>query len=64
MVGDSSLFKRSDMIEDGWALVQPVLDAWGNGNARDLHFYAAGDDGPDAADTMMEQDRRAWRPLT
>jgi glucose-6-phosphate 1-dehydrogenase len=64
MVGDNSLFKRSDMIEAGWALVQPVLDAWGNGPARDLHFYAAGDDGPDAADAMMEQDRREWRPLT
>ena len=64
MVGDNSLFKRSDMIEAGWALVQPVLDAWGSGPARDLHFYAAGDDGPDAADAMMEQDRREWRPLT
>jgi len=63
MVGDNSLFKRSDMIEDGWALVQPVLDAWSNGPGRDLQFYAAGADGPDAADAMMEQDRRAWRPL-
>ena len=63
MVGDNSLFKRSDMIEAGWALVQPVLDAWSTGTARDLHFYAAGADGPDAADAMMEQDRRAWRPL-
>jgi glucose-6-phosphate 1-dehydrogenase len=63
MVGDNSLFKRSDMIEAGWALVQPVLDAWGSGPGRDLQFYAAGADGPDAADAMMEHDRREWRPL-
>jgi glucose-6-phosphate 1-dehydrogenase len=63
IVGDGSLFKRSDMIEAGWALVQPVLDVWGQGLGRDLHFYAAGSDGPDAAEAMMEQDRREWRPL-
>ncbi len=63
MVGDNSLFKRSDMIEAGWALVQPVLDFWGSGPGRDLQFYAAGSDGPDAADAMMENDRREWRPL-
>jgi glucose-6-phosphate 1-dehydrogenase len=63
MVGDSSLFKRSDMIEDGWTLVQPVLDAWSAGPGRDLHFYAAGSDGPDSADAMMEHDHREWRPL-
>ncbi|HTP86456.1 MAG TPA: glucose-6-phosphate dehydrogenase [Bryobacteraceae bacterium] len=63
IVGDSSLFKRSDMIEDGWTLVQPVLDAWSSGPGRDLQFYAAGSDGPDGADAMLENDRRAWRPL-
>ncbi len=63
MVGDNSLFKRADMIEAGWTLVQPVLDAWAEGSGRDLHFYAAGSDGPDAADLMMEQDHRAWRSL-
>jgi len=63
MVGDNSLFKRSDMIEAGWALVQPVLDFWSSSPGRDLQFYAAGSDGPDAADAMMENDRRAWRPL-
>jgi glucose-6-phosphate 1-dehydrogenase len=51
------------MMEDGWMLVQPVLDAWSTGPGRDLHFYAAGSDGPDAADAMMEHDRREWRPL-
>jgi len=28
MVGDASLFKRADMIEAGWAVIQPILDAW------------------------------------
>ena len=30
MIGDSSLFKRADMIERGWSIIQPILDAWQN----------------------------------
>jgi glucose-6-phosphate 1-dehydrogenase len=59
MIGDSSLFKRADMIEAGWALIQPVLDAWGG----ELYHYAAGSDGPAAADTLIGTHRH-WRSLS
>jgi glucose-6-phosphate 1-dehydrogenase len=62
MIGDSSLFKRADMIEAGWAIVQPILDAW-RADGGDLYEYAAGSDGPVAADEMMRRDGRRWRPL-
>jgi glucose-6-phosphate 1-dehydrogenase len=63
MIGDSSLFKRADMIEAGWAMVQPILDAWAAGRGGPLHHYPAGSDGPAAADTLIQQDGRSWRAL-
>jgi glucose-6-phosphate 1-dehydrogenase len=63
MIGDSSLFKRADIIEAGWAVVQPILDAWGAGRGGELHPYTAGSDGPPAADDLIQRDRRAWRAL-
>jgi glucose-6-phosphate 1-dehydrogenase len=63
MIGDSSLFKRADMVEAGWAVVQPILDAWAAGRGGDLHEYPAGTDGPVAAEEIMRRDGRHWRPL-
>jgi glucose-6-phosphate 1-dehydrogenase len=63
MIGDSSLFKRADMIEGGWAIVQPILDAWAAGHGGELYEYAAGTDGPAAANEMLERDGRHWRKL-
>ena len=34
MVGDSTLFHRSDMVEAAWEAAQPILDAWGNNPPR------------------------------
>src|SRR5262249_18525422 len=47
MIGDASLFKRADMIEAGWAVIQPILDAWTAGRGDELRFYPAGSQGPD-----------------
>jgi glucose-6-phosphate 1-dehydrogenase len=63
MIGDASLFKRADMIEAGWAIVQPILNAWGSNRGGKLQNYAAGSDGPEDADKLLRHDRRAWRPL-
>ena len=62
MIGDASLFKRGDVIEAGWAIVQPVLDAWGHGMCP-LHFYAAGSQGPVEAGELLRRDGREWRPI-
>ncbi len=63
IIGDSSLFKRADMIEAGWAVIQPILDAWAAGRGGSLHEYQPGSDGPEAADELIRRDGRAWRPL-
>jgi glucose-6-phosphate 1-dehydrogenase len=62
MTGDRSLFKRGDIVEVGWAVVDPILRAWREG-ACELAQYAAGSDGPQEADGLIAQEGRAWRPL-
>jgi glucose-6-phosphate 1-dehydrogenase len=63
MVGDQILFMRADMVEQGWRIVQPVLDAWAR-EAADFPNYASGGGGPEAADRMIAQnDGQAWRSI-
>ena len=33
MMGDPTLFQRADMVEAGWAVVQPILDVWTGASA-------------------------------
>jgi glucose-6-phosphate 1-dehydrogenase len=63
MIGDATLFQRADNIEAGWHAVQPILDAWANNPPQDFPNYAAGGNGPAAADELLARDGRAWRPL-
>ena len=63
MIGDATLFMSADMVEQGWRIIQPVLDAWAaDPGAPEL--YASGGQGPDAADDLIRADgERAWRPI-
>ena len=63
MLGDRSLFKRADMIEAGWSVIQPILDAWAAGRGGELDRYGAGSEGPQAAEDMIHTGGRAWRPF-
>jgi glucose-6-phosphate 1-dehydrogenase len=60
LIGDQTLFQRADMIEAGWAAVQPVLDAWAKGKPGE---YAPGSAGPASADELMARDGREWHGL-
>ncbi len=62
MIGDASLFKRGDMIEAGWSVVEPVLKAWEH-PLTPLSFYPAGSDGPEAANELMQRDGYEWMPV-
>ena len=61
MIGDATLFQRADMVEAGWAVVDPVLDVWKALPPRNFPNYAAGSWGPKEADDLMERDGRRWR---
>ena len=63
MIGDATLFQRADNIEAGWRAAQPILDAWAHTAPKDFPNYAAGSDGPAAADELLARDGRSWRPL-
>lgn len=61
MTGDSTLFQRADMVEAGWSVVQPLLDAWGSTPPGDFPNYAGGSWGPEDADALLQRDGRKWR---
>ena len=63
LIGDPTLFNRADNIEAGWKGVQPILDAWRAGRGE-VHTYAAGTDGPAAAEAMLARDGRVWRKIS
>jgi hypothetical protein len=46
LVGDPTLSIRDDEVEESWAIVDPILDAWRAGEPP-LLAYPAGSDGPD-----------------
>jgi glucose-6-phosphate 1-dehydrogenase len=60
MVGDPTLFIRSDEVEQAWRIVQPILDTWEERQVP-LAGYAAGTWGPRQADQLLERDGRQWR---
>jgi glucose-6-phosphate 1-dehydrogenase len=63
MIGDATLFQRADNIEEGWAVVQPILDAWRSGAAPKPAIYPAGSDGPEEANALLARDGRRWRAI-
>lgn len=62
MLGDSTLYARRDMVERGWEIVAPILEAWKK-PAVDFPNYEAGSWGPGAAFELIERDGRQWRKL-
>jgi len=61
MLGDSTLFHRSDMVEAGWCVVTPILDVWKALPPRNFPNYAAGTWGPKEAEELIQKDGRKWR---
>jgi glucose-6-phosphate 1-dehydrogenase len=63
MIGDQTLFHRADMVEAGWSVVAPVLDAVEASPTALLRGYPAFSQGPVEADTLLARDGRQWRGL-
>src|SRR5438477_1853342 len=64
MSGDATLFARRDEVEEAWAFIDPIEEAWhAKKDAPELFFYPAGSWGPEAADDLLAGDGRAWRRL-
>ena len=62
MSGDATLFARRDEVEDAWAFIDIIENAWSaKKKAPDLFFYPSGSWGPEQADELLARDGRAWR---
>ncbi len=64
MLGDQTLFTRSDEVEEAWRVVTPALMAWESSNEQELvPKYEAGTWEPAEAELLMNRDGRKWRRL-
>ena len=54
MSGDATLFARRDEVEEAWAFIDPIEQAWhAKKDAPELFLYPAGSWGPEAADDLL-----------
>ena len=61
LLGDSTLFTRSDEVEAAWAFATDILAAWAQLPPPNFPNYEAGTWGPREADRMLYRDGREWR---
>jgi glucose-6-phosphate 1-dehydrogenase len=62
MLGDRTLFTRADEVEQAWQWSEDIQEGWSE-HPNNVHFYPAGQWGPNWADAFIERDGRQWRRL-
>ena len=60
MRGDATLFTRRDEVEEQWAFIDPVIEAWREQPVTPPQ-YPSGSWGPEQADDLLARDGRRWR---
>jgi glucose-6-phosphate 1-dehydrogenase len=60
LLGDATLFTRTDEVEEQWSLVDTIVAAWQRDKPA-FPNYEAGTWGPNAADELIARDGRSWR---
>jgi len=61
MLGDATLFARSDAVEACWKFVDPILQAWENDPKIKVFGYPAGTWGPLDAGKLFDDSKEDWR---
>jgi len=62
MLGDQTLFTRSDEVEEAWRIVTPALAAWdAPADPASVPQYEAGTWEPTEAEFLLNRDGRRWR---
>lgn len=59
LIGDPTLFIRSDEVERSWSIVDPIIERWENGSDP-IPFYEASSWGPVESDQLLARDCRRW----
>ena len=60
MIGDSTLFMRSDQVEAAWTALMPIIDMWKTHPSVTFPNYAAGMQGPEDAESLIAKDGNTW----
>ena len=63
LLGDPTLFARSDWIDLAWRILDPVLQWWESPASGAIETYEAGTWGPPSAQRLIATDGRRWRSL-
>jgi len=63
MLGEATLFTRSDEVEAAWTIVDPLIKHWESTPAPHFPNYAAGSWGPAVADDFIGRVGARWREL-
>ena len=63
MRGDPTLFTRGDEIESEWGIITPIEEAWAQLPPPEFPNYAAGSEGPPAAQQLIGEEVRGWHPI-
>jgi glucose-6-phosphate 1-dehydrogenase len=63
MLGDPTLFTRTDEVESAWRFITPFLTAWSSPEAPPPLGYVAGSWGPEQADALIAAAGARWRRL-
>lgn len=63
LIGDATLFNRTDEVHAAWAFTTNLLEAWKKYPVKNLPVYEAGTWGPPGADEFIQRDGRKWRNL-
>jgi glucose-6-phosphate 1-dehydrogenase len=60
LIGDATLFIRSDEVEQCWRIVDPIIERWAE-DTRPIPTYEAASWGPADADRLIGKGGRSWR---
>lgn len=64
LLGDATLFTRSDEVEAAWLYTTSIMEAWHDNPVRNLPVYEAGTWGPHGVDDFISPKGRKWRDPT
>ncbi len=60
MLGDTTLFMRSDQVEEAWDVIKTVQEAWDSRESINFPNYQAGGYGPESAEALIAQQGHVW----
>lgn len=61
LIGDATLFTRSDEVLAAWRFTTDILEAWKHYPVHNLPVYEAGTWGPPGSDDFIARDKWTWR---